>query len=54
MSDDQRRALVLRYVDSSPGSEVAEELGVPVEKVYSILKRGKKTLREDLEGELGA
>ncbi len=50
LPDDQRAALVLRYVDDLPVAEVAALLGRSVHATESLLARGRATLRARLGG----
>jgi len=45
LPDDQRAALVLRYVDDQPVAEVARLLGRSVRATESLLSRAKRALR---------
>ncbi|HWL43180.1 MAG TPA: sigma-70 family RNA polymerase sigma factor [Ilumatobacter sp.] len=47
LSERERTALVLRYVDDLPVSEVAELLGTSVRATESLLQRAKRRARGD-------
>ena len=47
LSDRERGALVLRYVDDLPVAEVAEALGLSVHAAESLLARARANMRRD-------
>jgi RNA polymerase sigma factor (sigma-70 family) len=49
---DQRSALIMREVESRTYAEIAEILTVSLAAVERLLFRARRTLREELEGEL--
>jgi RNA polymerase sigma-70 factor, ECF subfamily len=49
---DQRIALVLRYVDDLPTSDVARTIGRSVRAVESLLARGRQSLRTAYQQQL--
>ena len=51
LPDDQRVALILRYVDDLTVADVANELGRSVRATESLLVRARRTLRAVYAGE---
>lgn len=49
LSDRERAALVLRYVDDLPVARVAEQLGTTVRATESLLQRAKRRVRGELQ-----
>ncbi len=49
---DQSTALQLKYFFGLTGEDISEAMKTPVENVYGLLKRGKKSLRAELEPEM--
>ena len=45
----QRQVLVMKYLDGLHVSEIARELGRSNIQVQSLLQRGRKSLRRELE-----
>lgn len=49
LSNRERAALVLRYLDDLPVTEVAEQLGTTVRATESLLQRAKRRVRGELQ-----
>ncbi len=45
---DQRRAICLKYMDGMSLMEIAERMGRSKEAIGGLLKRGMKSLREQM------
>jgi RNA polymerase sigma-70 factor (ECF subfamily) len=54
LADDQRAALVLRYVDDLPVADVARQLGRSVHATESLLARARTALRALLQEGAGS
>jgi RNA polymerase sigma-70 factor, ECF subfamily len=50
LSDVERAALVLRYIDDMPVAAVATALGRSLEATESLLARARRHLRIELKG----
>ncbi|MEQ1746308.1 MAG: RNA polymerase sigma factor [Saprospiraceae bacterium] len=48
LPENQRTAIILRYLDDLPPPEVAEVMGVSLKAVEALLQRGKQKLEEKL------
>lgn len=45
MDDDRRNALIMHDMDGLSAPEIAEALGVPLNTIYSRVRRGREEFR---------
>ena len=50
LPENQKTALILRYLDDLPPPAVAEVMGLSLKAVESLLQRAKQNLEKKLEG----
>ncbi|MCR5268623.1 MAG: sigma-70 family RNA polymerase sigma factor [Lachnospiraceae bacterium] len=50
LKSEYRRALMLLYIEGLSHEEIAQAMGLKIRQIYNLVERGKKSLRNTLEG----